>query len=695
MLEAFTNKSNIDWKELKKLNEGIEPTLASLNTQRIGNGRIIYKDGKFQPRSSFFTGYRLWQYILTMGQGEAATFDGTRKGFTDLKERCAKIEENLIQFSLENSKEQAKDAKSYLYDLIFLENLIDGVSKIGCEQLCKNYREAFGKSDESISLKHLSEDAFSSIKKSIKHLTNALSPQFPEIKNDIESIRSFKDCTPILLGRELNRESLRNVIWNREQGVVIPKELVTECSKIKPTKLTPSALRTAAAHFKIPQKAKAIPTLSKTSNWEPFRKPEKGVFGSCESDDLLSNAYFKQDSTTGQTMISCSAFSTQRKVGYLAEMIKKFERVKADGVWIIHQLNRKPLNQTQLSEELAKSAYKCSFLHLIFTTTEEKKIAKLVCEETKSLSSYPAIQKLNGEVGPAEFFLSEAKKKESGTSEIARVGVLNEIERIASQLSKAIDTLKATKQTDEVRKALVLYKLLQDILSNQISTTAKLERFLLLYRILKVKPIFVCENGLDQTSTVRSLADAQSKMEEEFRKEGSEIEALEKLHNLLQNIEPWKKELFDFTKQSIEELKFSTIKDLNESTDTAVNSQYRLSELMEEKKKDLREAVLGKIREKTNDQHFSELFETQVYLEMVFGSLLLDQEKTLNGTGAPGFKASLPFERWPLFILTDEKIPVQILEEIVPSWYWSWYGAPYLNPTQAADALVHRLGYLR
>lgn len=318
---------------------------------------------------------------------------------------------------------------------------------------------------------------------------------------------------------------------------------------------------------------------------------------------------------------------------------------------------------------------------------------------------------------------------------VAREEYDKSLQKLPGLLLVAIQLLEKNKDLSvEQKRTLLLFRLLERIWTNQLnfpkpySSTSEIESYLLLYRIMKWTPIFTCKKGLDRSGGVRALADAQYQLEKHFYRDilttknsqpnpetASRIEAQEFLYDLLVNLDELKNELFELTNLILAELKFPLAKDMTDLTamqNAEVAHAHLPNELEQGIPINLRNIVLHRIAGKVNPEKRKALNDVQYYLEMVFGAQLVHLEMSLNSSGAIGSKYHYgssnwfyrkamnphPFVRWPLFILTDKNIPIQLLECRQPGWLSETIQNMFSDPitvTPSAIALICRLSELR
>lgn len=786
-----------NWQELISETQGVETFLGSVNTEDVGDGRMSFRpeDFKLESRSTFLKGFWLWQYITTIGDLNA-NFESTRDAFSILVGKSQNIHQQVTQFNPQ-SAEECLPAKQFLDKLMDVYNRIQRVSDLGLKKLCENYHN-LKKDEEAVALENLGTDAFRYLKKSEEHLYRVLLPFHPELENDTKLKRYYSNSEPLLVQRDRSRINLRRVTWDKDQGLIIPQDLATDCKKdMELRKIGPNraALQVAATHIGIPQMASRIPTLQGQTAWNPHRVVkkkegpfiEKGVVGSCERGVHLTNAYSRLDDNTAHVMMGCGLIDTELKAREFIEIMKGLPKERAEGNWIFHQLNsftkeKQAILSTHaqvpyIEKELIDAGFQTSFLHVntcynvCFSATAEKaafkeinreglfKMAGLVCNETQLLQQ--ACPNLKTFANRVDIILNWIKKIKITEEKIrnwsqnaaaaapkvklsdlkAEVIQYNQkidgdMKPILEELAFCITQLTEIKPPNlAVKRALLFYQLLDDIFMNQLdsakpmSPTSEIERYLLLYRMLNLKPVFICKKGLDRSGAVRALAEAQYHLEELFYKaaletqkeekvpDAARFEAQQDLYFLLKEMDTRKAELFRLTLEIAAELQFPLVKDLNdEKTESAAKvAQDNLvrgqTPIQNEHQKiiptNLRNSLQKKLEEKIDVEKATDLYHFQVYLEMVLGASLLEQEKTLNDSGALGFKYHHddprwlyrkaknphPPERWPLFLLTDQNVPIQILE-IHTGWLNGFYKDP-ITITPAGLALTHRLSQLR
>jgi len=524
---------------------------------------------------------------------------------------------------------------------------------------------------------------------------------------------------------------------------------------------------------------------------------KRGVVGSCEGRADLCNAYSWTDPKNGYSMMSCSLVDTNLKAKELALMMKDLLKQGVKENWIAHQLSSFSQEESSIiathsqipyvQKKLREDDLPISLFHVNTcfdanwnSKAEERSfreinlepllhIAKIIIENTASVVTHTAaLTTFAREIGTLIFWLDQAKEfgdrvkkwpdlepainddpdvqpptlsTLKATLKEANAQIEKGLQQMSTTLSESVASLTNidTKSPIEQRKAKLLYQLLWEILANQsnspkqLSPTGEIERYLLLYRMLNLKPIFMCENGIDRSAAVKAIAEAQYLIEETFfinsismqqdqqglDQAAAKIEAHEELYRLLKDIDPLKQELFQQTNALLTPLQFPFVKDLQECRTYKDDAQTKLLAQYPELKNDenkiiatnIRNVLLHEIeatcRTERNSEKGSDLYRVQLYLELVITAHLLGQEKTLNAYGAIGYQhlhdASWlyrrsrnphPHERWPLFILTDQNMPIQILEHHQLGWTNSWY-SDSLTITPAGLSLTHRLNRLR
>lgn len=227
-----------------------------------------------------------------------------------------------------------------------------------------------------------------------------------------------------------------------------------------------------------------------------------------------------------------------------------------------------------------------------------------------------------------------------------------ELKTLRESLLVSIKTLEARNfVTPEAEEAELLLKVFERVLSLQLkikdnkplSRSGEVELFLLLYRLLKIKPIIICYSGLDRSGAVRALADSQSQLLREFlewrkgsakapiEEKAADIDAKRKLFHLIEHLDEYRNELFLLMNEIIaEHPNCEIIKDL-ESFEEKGSLSF-----------DLREELVNKINDKYPEgagERGEELLVALYYFEL-FGKHLMgtEMEKTLFSAGVCGLK---------------------------------------------------------
>lgn len=786
----------IDWQKLERKAKKIDAFLRCLHEGDIGTGRMKYDAENFilAPRSAL-TSNRFWQFIVNRGNAQA-TFEANQQGFSRLLSKAKKVHEAVRQFKPNNRMDCPDEAKQFLFALMDLQNVIQQVSQQGLNQLCKNYR-SFDKHEHARQLENMGGDAFSLIRKTEEHLYATLLSLNPELEKDAQIKRYYNSSEEVLLHRDGNRAHLREVLWGRNRGLVIPTLLVNDCVTDQARNVpNRAALQVAAAHIGIPKMALEIRTLDEDASWIPYRVVEKrqhliceeGVVGSCEGGKNLCNVYSRRERRIDHLMLSAGAIDTPLKVQQVVKILTtSFTKKTLGQRLIVHQLDsfssaEKLINGAHslipyFEEQLSDNLWPIPVLHLntcfdahskleaekrSFSEINRETLVKLlgdVCRATEGALKSQDLSLLSEEVNTALQWLSDAEEFErrvnqwpnipiepqegpnkkpptksdlEDTSKVAWEEYLKSNAKLPGLLLATIQLLEQKNEPSlEEKRALILFRLLEKIWSNQIhfpkpySPTQEIECFLMLYRMMNWTPIFTCKNGLDRSGAVRALAEAQYILEKHFYREIltkqpdesiARFEAQEKLYALLVNLDVLKEELFRLLTTTLATLQSVLVKDLSDSISmTQAEVEANRLQGCEESSgisNNLRNLVFHHISQQVSAEEATALFNVQHYLEIVFGSLLREQEKSLNDSGALGFKYRYgssswfyrkginphPMERWPLFILTDKNIPIQILEcrpvGLLPDAIQNWISDP-ITVTPAAVSLICRLGQLR
>lgn len=268
------------------------------------------------------------------------------------------------------------------------------------------------------------------------------------------------------------------------------------------------------------------------------------------------------------------------------------------------------------------------------------------------------------------------------------------------------------------QQALLILQVYEQILNVQLkqpgfkplSRSTETELFLLLYRLLNIKPIIICWSGLDRSGAVRSLADAQARSEREFfdaalsqkpdrrleNQFAARVEACNNLYRMIINFDTHRDELFSMINAIVSQSKGQA---------TLISDLTRSFASQPDPSLNIRDALFAKIDEKYPAQLGPKgeiLKTTQRYLELVAGQLLgTEAEKTLFSTGVVGFKYlhdtywpksyfanPHPPDRWPMFCFVGNKA-VKLLD------FSEGWMSNSLNVTPAAITIFLRLSQLR
>lgn len=343
-----------EWGGLAESADKVFGFLESCDANRIGKGLVRFDKDHFrlQPRSDYFDNKQL-QSLVSLGD-VSATFDATQEALGALDMLVESIAVKVLRFNPQNAEECPSQSRDFLTQLIKINRVVEGVSKIGLNQLKANYATS-GKSENAATLGTLGEKAFKKLTEVEEHLTKALVPFFPDLAEHVVMEKLFISTKELLARRELNCAHMRQVTWTAENGTIVPSELVVDCSlewelDPKPTK---QALRNAATYLMIPSKAKPIPAQGGAARWVPLRPKtdsgrviiEEGVSGTCErsgtATDNLCNLYYCDESQASQVMLSSGTVDTTLKAAQLIEAIVKIqvEKRSVKGRWILHSLN--------------------------------------------------------------------------------------------------------------------------------------------------------------------------------------------------------------------------------------------------------------------------------------------------------------------------------------------------------------------
>lgn len=303
---------------------------------------------------------------------------------------------------------------------------------------------------------------------------------------------------------------------------------------------------------------------------------------------------------------------------------------------------------------------------------------------------------------------SEALKARQLDLEKQLMGLLDPIRVVISK----IELECMIESSPQLEKALLLFQVFEKILLLQLkipdgpsfSRCTEIELFLLLYRLLEIKPIIICWSGLDRSGSVRAFSDALAQVERKLFEDIysqldkspenevlSRLEAQKALYLLIINLDANRKELFTLADQSKGSI--NPVKDLTGWKPSGQPPATHLRNL-------LFAAIDGKYG--PEDINRDQLKQTQYYLELVVRELLATEaEKTLVSTGAVGFKylhdtfwpksffANFhPLERWPQHIFTENQEPIQLLDS-------SGWISRTAKITAAAIAIFLRLSKLR
>lgn len=205
---------------------------------------------------------------------------------------------------------------------------------------------------------------------------------------------------------------------------------------------------------------------------------------------------------------------------------------------------------------------------------------------------------------------------------------------------------------EELGKALLIFQVYHEILNLQLkvsgaSRTTEIELFLILFRLLKVKPIIFCYSGLDRSGFVRALHDAQIQMERKLFEEEmlkfdeqtkrniylARTEACRKLIEMTLKLDGCRDELYSLFDQVVSESKGEIVP----FTDLSLPLPWK-----EDPSINVREALFKKIDEIYPTSQWGKrdiLKSGQVYMEMVASQLFsAGLEMTLNSAAITGIK---------------------------------------------------------
>lgn len=364
MDSLMLNPTTINWVKVEQTVKEIKHFLNSLNSAKIGWGRMLYNAAKFQlePRSNL-SSYRLVQQVSTL-LDPRATFEKVKEGFTTLLQKIEYLEGRIDAID-PTKPEQLPKAKALLISLIGVQVIKKGVAEEGLKQLCKSYSN---EADKASALSTKGEDAFRAIDTMVGDLRDLLLPRIRGLDVTIK-LETYSIAARVLLdNRDSYRTNLRAVAWRAETGVQLPSALVQDCLFDKEYQCTSpnrDTLRLDANFIKLPTMAQEIPTQEGVTRWIPKRfirtddalSVEDGVVGTCERNqdefDNLCNLYYRIDPDSKHVYVSCGAVNTLNKAEQLAYVMKETLQVlqgptalaagvpnpEVTGRWVVLQLN--------------------------------------------------------------------------------------------------------------------------------------------------------------------------------------------------------------------------------------------------------------------------------------------------------------------------------------------------------------------
>lgn len=273
--------------------------------------------------------------------------------------------------------------------------------------------------------------------------------------------------------------------------------------------------------------------------------------------------------------------------------------------------------------------------------------------------------------------------------------------------------------SNKVSKIKLIFQVYHEILNLQLkqpgykalSRTTEIELFLLLYRLLKIKPIIFCYSGIDRSGFVRALLDALTglerelfstamknlpkEMKEEEKNYRARLEACNKLFEVVMQLDESRNELFSLTEEVVS----------NSKGELVLHTDLSLPLVWQDKNENpIRKILFEKIDEKYPPSMWGKgeiLKASQCYMENVICHMLsAGLEISLNSSGVAGLKylhnASWPTKifanphplaRIPMFV-QSKNLAIQLVE-------YSGLWTKTLNFTEIGKKVLLRLSKKR
>jgi hypothetical protein len=403
--------SLLNWERCIQEAQKIKGFAISLNAEKIGTGLLRAEGFCLLPRSQYINNYS-YQWIATVGDKDS-TFTSVLETFTTVVSITRELKIIFLSYSPKKEEDISPNAEKFLFLLIKIQSIINGLSSNGLIQLCTNYR-SLNKSGNADSLQSLGKEAFDNLSAMENDLEFKMLKLKPDLRFEID-LRKFHESTKkILKHRHLNCTSLLQTQSNLENGAVISNSVITDCirdAKHRGKKPNKEALRIAANFICLPMSAHEITTQNPDMHWMPLRLVinsdrtvsfEDGVVGTCERNknetQNICNVYYRIDPRTQHLIISCGAINTPSKAEQLVAVIcKVVELLNPDvnGRWHVHGLysfyheealiqgvhNQIPHIEEELKKKLGKKDIFLSHINTVFNAASNI----LDSEDSKSL----------------------------------------------------------------------------------------------------------------------------------------------------------------------------------------------------------------------------------------------------------------------------------------------------------------------
>lgn len=713
------------WEGLYKETKHIKIFLESLDASKIGTGLVrVNEQQGLEPRSNYLNN-RIVQYISTIGD-KTANYESTKECFKEIK---VKIEYLLKQiWIIEPSSVEycTYEDQLFFYKLRGLELIITKTAREGLEQLSKNYSNK-GETDKSATLAKEGNDLFAEINTATQTLREKLIAHIPTLEKGIGSERLSLSARKLILKKDRYCKDLRAVAWTPENGTRIPYNMLLESNKdIKKVAkfFGTEAIKNVVNALELPAKAHSIPSQNGSAEWIPVRPKdrykegqyeiyfEKGVFGTCEEtfNSHLCNFYSKQDPHTKNITISTGAINTELRGSEIIVLLKKLTKDYQHPAshWVVHQLDPYTTDGKLFIDTQAQ-VKKINFfmqegdkdfclMHINTpfnigpTHLDENLIASTINIESLIQIAYIARKEIYSMLEKTHFNFENQAWKEFDRScgLLLQPNALKEVRLKIQLLIAALVSLRemTTQSVHYYDKVLLILRTLEPLLAHQLkldgapslTSTGKIELYLLLYRFLGIQVIISCEDGTDRTAAVAAIDDSLSLLEQElFQKH---------LNQVIGKKEAGNQKEMEFTARINAHttlLDLILTLDVNRTTLFQLANQAKQSigyyALLPEEKTLIPSVKVSGFRqniiEQINSNAKAEMLRNTLYYLEIFASHLLgtQQEKIFNSSGIFGFKYyyesgwvisaqtanSYPLDRLPPFIFTEDNDIIQLL----------------------------------